>query len=429
MTVGHKNNTPHAPIAIVADDLTGAADTSAQLLRANMRTLILLDHEGLNNAADGYDVLVFDTDSRAISPVASYSRMSKLAESLCGAGIDRVYKKVDSTLRGNLGAEIDALLDRMEFDFAGIAPAFPAAGRTTVGGVQRVHGTPVHESDTIHRLAGSARHSDLRLALREQTLRRVGLVSLNYVREGGAFLSERVEELLGGRTKMVVFDAETDDELRRVAEELAWHSALWVGSAGLATHIPPNAAPTLHLPLEATKRTTSRQVLLVSGSTSSTTRDQLDYLNTQPGVAGIEMDGERVLAGEDVRLDEIYRCAGLMERPLYKQLDVALYVRPSEQGDRQDDPASAQNVANALATVAALAVNSVKLRGLILTGGDVARAVCLRLGIQTLEPISEVEPGIPLCKVQGRRMLIVTKAGGFGGRESLVRARQSLQED
>src|SRR5919107_6028349 len=130
-------------IAIVADDLTGAADTGVQFVHAGYRTAVLF--RATEVLEDGLDAVVFYTDSRAMPAGFAAERVLGAARAARKARI--VYKKLDSTLRGNVAVELAAALGGARRDRVVVAPAFPAAGRTTVGGIQRVHGVPVDETE------------------------------------------------------------------------------------------------------------------------------------------------------------------------------------------------------------------------------------------------------------------------------------------
>src|ERR687895_1557294 len=130
-------------IAIIADDLTGAADTGVQFVHAGYRTAVFF--RATEVLEDGLDAVVFDTDSRAMPAGFAAKRVVDAAHAAGEARI--VYKKLDSTLRGNVAAELAAALGGARRDRAVVALAFPAAGRTTVGGSQRVHGVPVDETE------------------------------------------------------------------------------------------------------------------------------------------------------------------------------------------------------------------------------------------------------------------------------------------
>src|SRR5687768_12848389 len=130
-------------IAVIADDLTGAADTGVQLVRAGYRTAVFF--RATEVLADDFDAVAFDTDSRTMPAGFAAKRVLDAAHAARGARI--VYKKLDSTLRGNLAAELAAVLNATRRERAVVAPAFPATGRSTVGGIQRVHGVPVDETE------------------------------------------------------------------------------------------------------------------------------------------------------------------------------------------------------------------------------------------------------------------------------------------
>ena len=118
-------------VAVIADDLTGAADSGVQLVRAGYRTAVLFRGEGVP-AAD-LDAVSLDTDSRTRPAGFAAKRVIEAARGARAARL--VYKKLDSTLRGNVAAELSAALGATRRSRVVLAPAFPAAGRTTVGGV------------------------------------------------------------------------------------------------------------------------------------------------------------------------------------------------------------------------------------------------------------------------------------------------------
>ncbi len=97
-------------IAIIADDLTGASDTGVQLARRGLHTIVALDPHQPASVPD-CDVLVVDTDSRALTGPEAYATVARAVRKVMTAGYQPVYKKLDSTLRGNIGAELDAVMD------------------------------------------------------------------------------------------------------------------------------------------------------------------------------------------------------------------------------------------------------------------------------------------------------------------------------
>ena len=136
-------------LAVIADDLTGANDAGVQFAKEGLKVQVLLGESGEEQEKELPDVIVLDTDSRAAIPDQAYERVRKAGGLIKRLTSSRpaVFKKIDSTLRGNLGAEIDAVMDELGFEWAAVAPAFPVNGRITVGGWHLLHQVPIAESE------------------------------------------------------------------------------------------------------------------------------------------------------------------------------------------------------------------------------------------------------------------------------------------
>src|SRR5215212_7213695 len=126
-----------SPVWVVADDLTGAADSGVAFAEAGGPVRLLLTPVTSPGRAPGA-VTVVDMATRQLSELDARERTRALADRL--GRDDVVFKKVDSILRGHIAAEVAELRDRLSDRLVVVAPAFPAAGRTTVGAVQHVHG-------------------------------------------------------------------------------------------------------------------------------------------------------------------------------------------------------------------------------------------------------------------------------------------------
>src|SRR3954463_919522 len=122
-------------VAVIADDLTGAADTGIALALAGIPTFVAFGEQ--IPPADSR-VVAFDTDSRALDAGAAAARAGGVASRARERGVRTIYKKIDSTLRGNVGAEnaaiFRALTGQGQPAVVVACPAFPAMGRTTRDG-------------------------------------------------------------------------------------------------------------------------------------------------------------------------------------------------------------------------------------------------------------------------------------------------------
>ncbi|MDQ3328269.1 MAG: four-carbon acid sugar kinase family protein [Chloroflexota bacterium] len=406
-------------IAITADDLTGASDTGVQLARRSLHTIVALDPHQLGSLPD-CDVLVVDTDSRALTGPEAYATVARAVRAVIAAGYQPAYKKVDSTLRGNIGAELDAVMDEAGFALAALAPAFPATGRTTAGGQHLLHGVPAAETEAAHDPRGGVRDSALLRLLRRQSRREAALVDLATVRAGTDATLAALMILHERRAAILVFDAETDADLETIAVALSRcpQRVLWAGSAGLAAHLPD----TLDLPLTVRRSPAfvpvDGPILIVVGTASHITRTQVARLAELPEVTIVAQDPSALVAGRDSA-----RLGAKVTQMLAAGRNTALTL--SAETTTNLLPA---HIADALGALAASVLRTGLPQGVILTGGDTARAVCRHLQATGIRLLDELAPGVPVGTLTGAPpLLIVTKAGAFGTPSTLVDALRALQ--
>jgi len=420
-------------LAIIADDLTGANDAGVKLAENGLRTSVMLGMD-LPSSSES-DVCVFDTDSRSLDREQAYERVKKAAEWIKERGFEAVYKKIDSTMRGNVGAEIDAVYDVFRPDFVIIAPAFPMNGRKVVGGYLYVNGQLLHESEMADDPKTPITDSYVPSLLARQTQRPVALLESAILKADPASLTDRLEELASQGISYIVFDSTSEAQLAWIADAVrnSRFNVLWVGSAGLAHYLsgpesearrePPPALTPSGLP-----------VMLVVGSVNPNTRAQLARALKSPDVCGIELQSDQVSGSEEDRRAEIDRVCQEAFKAFGQGKQLALYSSfPSRAasadltggtGVRPDSDA----VASAIGRAAALILDRTGIDSLVLTGGDTAKQVCSHLKIVELELLREVETGIPVGRLKGSKPYwAITKAGSFGAPETLLRLMNVLR--
>jgi D-threonate/D-erythronate kinase len=388
-------------IAIIADDLTGAADAGVQLVRAGYRTAVLFGESEV--LADDLDVVSFDTDSRTMPAGFAAKRVLEAAHAAREARM--VYKKLDSTLRGNVAAELAAALGGTRRERAIVAPAFPAAGRTTVGGTQRVHGVPVDETEMAN-----DPHTPVRMAhvpsLLADAFSSVGVLSVEDLPDP-EYVRRALEE-----SECVVADADRKEDLEALVRAVPDPArVLWAGSAGLALalgSVYPGPCPG-----EAgVPRARGRPVLVVVGSLSGVAREQVRRLVREYGEMAIVVGG-----GETSAVQEAVGAA----REALAGGTCAVVHSPEERSS------SGESVLGSLAEVFACLSEEGLFEGLVLTGGATAVGVARRLGASGVRLEGEVESGVPVGALIGPQPYpVVTKAGGFGGPDTLVEAVEAL---
>jgi uncharacterized protein YgbK (DUF1537 family) len=394
-------------VAVIADDLTGAADTGVQLTRAGYRTAVAFREASLSSTED-FDAVVFDTDSRTISRDSAAKRVAEAGRKARDARI--VYKKIDSTLRGQVSAEISAALDATGRRRVIVAPAFPAAGRTTVDGVQLVHGVPVHETEM---------RNDPRTPVREGHL--PTLLAKSFPSIEVLSVEDLADPAKARRTiesaRCIVADAARDVDLENLVRAAPDPSELlWTGSAGLAlafggVYPGPHAGE-----VSVVSAHPCRGVLVVVGSLSGVAREQLRRLVGEYGDVAAPVDANRSGAVE--------RAVKAARRALSDGACAVVHSPEKRSASGRPGP-----VVGTLAEVVRRLSREKLFDALVLTGGSTAVRVARRLGASGIKLEGEVEPGVPVGALIGPRpYTVVTKAGGFGGPYTLVGVVKMLLE-
>src|SRR5665647_1582169 len=121
-------------LCIIADDLTGSTDTGVQFSKCGLRTLVILDHKYLEYIESDYQIVSINSGTRDMNGKNAFDRVKEIVKTTRTQGLNLFYKKIDSTLRGHPGIEIEAMLDELGFNMAFIVPSFPSNGRTVKNG-------------------------------------------------------------------------------------------------------------------------------------------------------------------------------------------------------------------------------------------------------------------------------------------------------
>ncbi|MCD5976342.1 four-carbon acid sugar kinase family protein [Pseudomonas quasicaspiana] len=396
-------------LLIIADDLSGAADCAAGFAK-RLSTEIVLDTETTSSTAA---VVAVDVDSRRLDPGAAAKANSAVLQQRQYAN-RALYKKIDSTLRGNVASEIAAL--QALRGLAIVAPAFPAMGRTTQDAVQLINGISVALSD-VWRNENLLGTGNLLESLSAEGLRCMA-INLDTLRDETA-LSNALDQALSdkGRSKVqaLICDALTDTDLQRLARATAplYRQLFWVGSAGLAHHLPE----ALGLPASGDMNVRGRSpVLTVIGSMSQHSQHQARTLAEHSGCFCLEIDAATLL--DPSRHEKREQLITLLCLRLAKGEDSLLTLSQEER-----DPSVAAQLSSALAAwlEPVIAVTG----SLIATGGETARAILTAAGIGRLEVQGELAPGVVLSRTE-TGLNVVTKAGAFGQPDTLLTAWQQL---
>ena len=412
-------------LLIIADDFTGALDTGVQLAKQGVPTSVTTDVEVDLSSADSA-VMVVDSETRHLPPQEAYRIVHRLSSGAVALSVPHIMKKTDSALRGNIGAELSALLDASGAPFLPFFPALPDMGRVTVGGVHYIGDTPVAQSPFGRDPFEPVVSSSVPEIIRSQTDLPVTVIGAGET------------AMPGDASGILVYDAKYQHELVQAAGALQAGGKLSVmaGCAGLGGTLKEilslSGGPAEELPF-------SKGLLMLCGSVNPITRAQLRRAD-EAGFAHIHLTPEEKLtegyfeSGEGIRRIEAIRSV-LRENP-YLMID-------ANDTDPDNAPTRAYAQAHHLGTdrlrvLISGALGDImrrlireKLPGsLLITGGDTLMECMKRIGVSQMEPVGEWRPGVVYSRFHcgSETYGVISKSGGFGEETLLSDLKNQMEQ-
>ncbi len=417
---------------VLADDLTGAVDAGAQFARRGLSTLLVLGQEpkaDLSRYAER-EVLVVSTHSRGLSSGEAFRRVSFLLDGYRPDLFPFIYKKIDSTLRGNIGSETDAILEKTGLSPAFLTPVFPEQGRVVVGGILLVRGRPLSLTEASRDAVSPVRESHVKSVIGEQSSRRTGTIDLVRVASGGEALKQAIDESLRQGVQILIFDAVTREDVAHIAEVgfETNKTPLFIGSAGLAGEVAKRLAPERKPSRFMKERRLEGfpHLFIVSGSASKVSHEQLNRVEEGMRIPSFRIDRFFVEGESNRRVQLEEDCVHRITAALGKG---PVILRTSEERMLPADsegPALPLRITESLGQLSASVLEKASLDArdlvLVLFGGDTALSVLNCLRVEEVEIEGEILKGIGIARVNGGRwhgLRLVTKAGGFGKENTL----------
>lgn len=404
-------------LLVIADDFTGALDTGVQFAAHGIRTRVVVDPD-VDLISHDAEVLVVDTETRHLPADKAYEIVYSLTSRAQKAGVTYIYKKTDSALRGNIGAELAAVLEAGGAGQLPFLPAFPQIGRMTQHGVHYVDGVPVTESPFGKDPFEPVKNSVVTELIAEQC-------SV----PAKSFLPLSKEDPVPEEEGILVFDASDTEDLHSTGLSLMKQDRLHImaGCAGFAAVLPG----LLGIESKQTRPVPEldSRLLIICGSVNPITLAQLDRAE-EAGFARLRLtlrqklepgywesgDGEKDLVQIEEMLAANTRCI----------------IESNDEGGNQPTVDYAEKLGIDLETVRVRISGSLgslfgkiftspSLGTLLLTGGDTLLQCMNCAGVRELEPICELEKGVVLASFtyNGCTRHVITKSGGFG-QESLL---------
>lgn len=394
-------------IGIVADDLTGAADSVAPFASRGLHADVAFTHrQKLRSEMPESEARAWTTETRDLSPDRSIviRRLKRAATRRLKAYSPRLYyNKIDSTLRGHLRLELDAMRLELPGRLAIVCSASPANGRTVQDGVLSVHGEPKQRIRDVFRMQDEPMAAEINLeTVREQAKNLPGLWG-NLGRKG---------------IQTIFCDAETPEDLEILAGVIVQHPERYlpVGSAGLSAALAGQMladSPAQPLPAAIQERFSTGRVLVVVGSLNPVSRRQAQFIAAKANLIPI------IVGHADGYVDYselIQQRLDLGERLVLLQTSEELM------------PRRAGLIEAGMCYVGTMRLTNPELC-LIITGGDTASSILSNLaGCPGMKIVGEHSPGVIAGELYGiesfkqylHGMPLIVKAGGFGTEETLA---------
>jgi D-threonate/D-erythronate kinase len=425
----HSWTTPQK-ILVVADDLTGAVDTGVQFSRRNLKTVVITGKNTMHKSLTDFDVLVVDTESRFDDWKAAYKKAYETGIKAGSENIKYIYKKIDSTMRGNAGAEIAGLMDSLNIAYTFVVPALPLYGRTTINGNVYIDGVLLAETDYANDPKNPVKESYIPAIISKQCDKKTAVLNFNDLLSGKQEIGSKLNELMKSGKEIIVFDAENDEDLELIASVVTGikGKVMYAGCSGFADKLAG------YFELQKEKKSN----IVIAGSVNKITARQAESAARELKIKIIDIDIADIISG---RSDpEKKRILKLAEKSIAAGDDLIIRSSSSpssvkkclEKGRKlgMDDFRVSDLVANFLGELAGEFIMKKGLKGILLTGGDTAIKTLNALNTNGIVVKDEIMHGIPYGYLNDKKygdLMVVTKAGGFGGEDAIIKILNFLR--
>ena len=432
---------PH--IGVIADDLTGATTTGVLLARSGAKTTVFFNVEAAktNINSSSLDAILISSNSRALPPDEAYEKVSDAIKTLQSMNVSFFSKRIDTTMRGGIGVEIDAMLDYMdEGTVAVVVPAMPQSKRILVGGYSIIDSVALVDTPVAQDVRTPVLENYIPKLLDGQSRRKIGCVTLESILSGKIETKKALKTARHNGADIIVVDAVTLDHIELIAKvclELKWN--ILAVDPGPFTSKLAFCPKLIHeekdnIPIE-TADETGKFVLIAAGSATPVTKKQMEVLCQDNRHKRISINpislidvGDVALAEIDITLNHV-RSVFENENPRVILLETALHnellnldIEDKKRGYASG--MSANRINSGLGNIVARIIEDLgrdKIAGIYTTGGDTMVNVCYQLEAECIEVLDYVIPQTDVCRMLGKYqgMPIIGK-GGLTGNESIV---------
>lgn len=409
---------------VIADDLTGANATGVLLKKEGLEAVTFLGR--FPDTSDA-DACIFSTDSRGIDKAEAYKRVFCIANQLRKYPIRLFSKRIDSTMRGNAGAEIDGLLDALGSHWVAVCtPAYPDAGRTLEQGKLLVNGIQLTDSVIANDPKSMIHTSCVKEIISEQSKYAVYNLYEEEICGSCIRLSGKIDDIISKGYRIIVCDAVTNDHIENIAQAIALNKHLIItADSGVLAALSARKLVCPKVPVS------DKKILAVVGSVNPAAKLQLEELwASSLGVGKITVNTKELIHEQSCNR-EICRIVleALSVQNRYNVLTVVSDGIYPENRIRLTEQISGRiNDAFGIITLRILE-ESTFFKGLYTSGGDITKAVYDKLNAEAIRIQDQVLPlAVYGQLLEGKfpGLLVVTKGGSQGNNRAIEKCVRYL---
>lgn len=414
-------------IAVFADDLTGANATGVRISKQGFTATTVI--RGSSPPDKNYDALCFDTDSRYEAPETAKKRLIQAMKSIPKDNQPQIYcKRIDSTLRGNIGLEIDTILDELGSETVAIvAAAFPESGRVTVGDFLLVDGLPLQETDVARDPVVPITSSRVTEIIAKQSNKPIAAIGIDQVLKGQEVLCAECQKKIDAGARILVIDASAEEQIDTIAEAM-------VSLNQNAVAVDPGPLTAAYARATFGKLNKDKKILVTVGSVTSQTVQQLSYLIDKWDLHPIYVHPEKLATFTEAWKDEVDRVAAQAREKIQDEAVIVITTchpghkrvdfKTIAERENTSEEALAKRITDGLAAVSREVIqqNPDSVGGCFLSGGDVTASVCAISRANGIELNDEVLPLAAYGHLIGGYldgMPVVTKGGMVGDKKAI----------
>lgn len=421
---------------IIADDMTGSNVSNSLLAKDGFRVGTISNIENLD-AYKEYDALGIHTDSRGMEEKQAYEAVKQKMDLLKHVDTEFFTKRIDSTLRGNNGAELEAMLDSLDDDrVAIVVPAFPDSGKIVIGNYMLVDGIPLELTDVRNDPTSPIKTSRVMNIFKDQTDRNIAVISMETILEGTEAIKDTLLAVRENGAEIILVDATRNEDIDNIAKATLESNLNFIAvDPGPFTHYLVKNSQ------ENQKHKNKQKILFVIGSVSNIAISQIARLRAEHNPYVVQINAENLLDPEQRELEKerieqavlrnldnnsMFLLATMTEEE--HKLDLGEVIKEYNITKYEASEMISQHTADIGNRVANALGNT--LGGVYTSGGDITKAFLELTGTTGIQIKDEIIPLAVYGTIMGGELngkSIVTKGGLIGDEFTLSQSAEYLQ--